>query len=156
MHENRDKKHNANQNSSPNQPSAPKQEEKKAEPFWDLIFSYTRKQALADGEQIDVSPIAKEAGLILPVFITRAVYENFVRVPDGVEAQDESGRLWDVLHMLRMAIARNRPDGSVLNFQLYVRNDNQRARLVTLRSECAAMDIDDPRPTITIMLPDER
>jgi hypothetical protein len=38
---------------------------------------------------------------------------------------------------------------------LYVRNDNQRARLIKLIATCGPLDIDDPQPAITIMMPDE-
>ena len=49
----------------------------------EVLYAYTRKQALADGVQIDVSEMAREAGLKFPVYLTRAVWENYVRVPDG-------------------------------------------------------------------------
>lgn len=38
---------------------------------------------------------------------------------------------------------------------LYVRNDKRRARLVKLIATCGALDLDDPQPAITVMLPDE-
>ena len=56
----------------------------------EVIYAYTRKDALADGVQIDVSEVAREAGLKFPVYLTRAVWENYVRVPDGVRGQDET------------------------------------------------------------------
>ena len=71
-----------------------------------MLYAYTRKQALADGVQSDVSEVAREAGLTFPVYLTRAVSENYVRVPDGVRCLDESGRLWDVVWMLRGAARR--------------------------------------------------
>ena len=39
----------------------------------EVLYAYTRKDALADGVQIDVSEIAREAGLKFPVYLTRAV-----------------------------------------------------------------------------------
>ena len=56
----------------------------------EVIYAYTRKDALADGVQIDVSEVAREAGPKFPVYLTRAVWENYVRVPDGVRGQDET------------------------------------------------------------------
>ena len=38
---------------------------------------------------------------------------------------------------------------------LYVRNDNRRATLIKLVATCGPLDIDDPQPAITVMLPDE-
>lgn len=47
------------------------------------------------------------------------------------------------------------PPNQRLSFALYVRNDNRRLKLVTLIAICGALDMDDPQPAITIMLPDE-
>ena len=126
-----------------------------AEPFGPVIYSYTRKQAVADGFQVEVSKTAREAGITFPVFITRSVFDSFVAVPPGVTAQDEAGRLWDVLWMLRFAIRKARPGAERLPFALYVRNDNRAARLVKLVATCGPLDIDDAQPAITVMMPDE-
>ncbi len=144
-------------NSQPSSLNAPLNE------FGPVIFSYTRAQAIADGVQVEVSTTAKEAGISFPVFLTRGVFEKFVTVPPGVSAQDEAGRLWDIVWMLRVAILRRRP--STLNsqpstsrrlpFALYVRNDNRAASLVKLIAMCGPRDLDDPAPAITVMLPDE-
>ena len=66
-------------------------------PFGEVIYSYTRSQAVADGVQVEVTKTAQEAGIRFPVFLTRAVYDAYVTVPPGVEAQDEAGRLWDII-----------------------------------------------------------
>lgn len=63
----------------------------------DLIHVYTRAQAIEDGVLVDVTETAKEAGIRYPVAITQAVWAEYVAVPDGVEGQDENGRLWDIL-----------------------------------------------------------
>ena len=60
----------------------------------DIIYAYTRKQAVEDGEQVDVSTTAAEAGIRFPVFLTRRVYDKYVTVPENVSFQDEAGRLW--------------------------------------------------------------
>ena len=57
------------------------------EPFGPVIYTYTRAQAVADGEQVEVTKTAQEAGIRFPVFLTRAVYENYVAVPEGVAAR---------------------------------------------------------------------
>ena len=120
-----------------------------------IIYSYTRAQAIADGYQIEVTKTADEAGIRFPVFITRTVYDNYVAVPEGVTGQDEAGRLWDVVWMTRFAIIRGRPGADRLPVALYVRNDNQRSRLVKLVAVCGPLDFDDPAPAITLMMPDE-
>ena len=47
---------------------------------------------------------SQEAGLKFPVFINRTVWDQYVVVPPKARCQDESGRLWDILWMLRMGI----------------------------------------------------
>ena len=123
-------------------------------PQWDVVYQYTRSQAIADGFQIEVTKTAQEAGIRFPVFITRAVFDNCVAVPPGLTGQDEAGRLWDIVRMTRFAIIR-RPGTDRLPVALYVRNDNHRSRLVKLVATCGPLDIDDPAPAITLMLPDE-
>jgi hypothetical protein len=83
------------------------------------------------------------------------VFDAFVNVPEGVTAQDEAGRLWDIVWMLRFAILRNRGHTDRLPFALYVRNDNRRAKLVKLIAQCGPLDMDDPSPAITVLMPDE-
>jgi hypothetical protein len=124
-------------------------------PFGPVVFAYTRKQALADGMQVDVTKTAQEAGIRLPVFLTRAVFDAYVTVPPNVTAQDEAGRLWDVIWMTRFAIQRSHGHTDRLPVALYVRNDNRAAKLVKLVAQCGPLDIDDPAPCITIMMPDE-
>ncbi|MCI0623789.1 MAG: hypothetical protein L0387_19385 [Acidobacteria bacterium] len=123
--------------------------------FGDVIYSYTRKQALSDGMQVDVSETAKEAGINDPTFLTRRVFDSFVTVPDGVTGQDEKGRLWDILWMLLFAIKRCGHGCDRVPVELYVRNDEHAPRLVKLLAVCGALDIDDPQPAITVMMPDE-
>lgn len=122
--------------------------------FGPVIYGYTRKQALEDGEQVDVSERAREAGIKFPVFLTRAVWGKYVEVPPGVSCQDEAGRLWDIVWMLRFSILRSNGEPQI-QVKLYVRNDNRKPRLVVLKAECGPLDMDDPQPAITVMLPEE-
>lgn len=117
-----------------------------------IIYSYTRAEAIEDGFLVDVSDTAKEAGFRYPVALTRTVYNNFVEVPEGVEGQDESGRLWDILFMCRHKIKRS-DGGAICFFYLLVRNDNKGAKRVRLKAVCGAND--DGSPCITVMMPDE-
>ena len=97
----------------------------------------------------------QEAGIRFPVFLTRTVFEAYVTVPPDVTAYDEPGRLWDIVWMLRIAIRKAQPGQACLPFALYVRNDNRRPRLVKFIATCGALDMNDPQPAITIMMPDE-
>lgn len=124
----------------------------------EVIYIYTRAQAIADGVLVDVSEMGREAGFVHPVALTRTVFDRYVKVPDGVTCQDEKGRLWDILWMLHVAIRRSTDGGerdgeNPLLFSLYVRNDNDSARLVQLKAVCGPGA--DLEPVITIMMPDE-
>lgn len=126
----------------------------------DIIHMYGLAQAIADGVLVDVTATAREAGFQYPLALTRAVYDRFVQVPEGVFAQDEAGRLWDILWMLSCTIqsAKGRPVPVVsrtdrILFQVLVRNDNRRTDLVKLKAICGPGD--EGEPVITVMLPDE-
>lgn len=116
-----------------------------------LVFSYTRAQAIADGVLIDVSELAKEAGFRFPVAVTCGVWAECVAVPRGVDGQDETGRLWDVLNMLRFAIAKQQKDCERVDFAVHVQNDNHEGEPppVSLYALCGPGD--DGEPVVTVM-----
>src|SRR6185437_8267129 len=63
------------------EPMIDKKHERHAEnckPFGEVIYSYTRAQAIADGVLVDVSETAKEAGFKYPVALTRMVFDAYV------------------------------------------------------------------------------
>ena len=81
-----------------------------ADLFGEPICSYGRAQAIEDGQLIDVSASAREVGLVWPVALTCAAWADCVAWGDADEArkgytgQSESGRLWDVVFMLSLAV----------------------------------------------------
>lgn len=119
----------------------------------DVVHRYTRGQAIKDGILIDVSAVAREAGIRFPVALTAAVWAKCVAMPPGVVAQDEAGRLWDVLWMLR--VGSQRAAGSLVLYSLHVRNSNRSGTppLVRLKAVCGPGD--QGAPVITVMLPEE-
>lgn len=120
----------------------------------ELIFKYTRKQAIEDGVLVDVSSIAREAGFKYPVAITRTVWESWI-APDnmaGQSGESESGRLWDVLFVLRAVIRKQTSEVDTVFFSVLFTKEG-RKRLVRLKSLCGPGD--DLEPVITIMRPDE-
>ena len=58
--------------------------------FGEVISSYSRAQAIEDGVLVDVSSVAREAGIKFPVAMTRTVWGKYVEVPEGVSCQDET------------------------------------------------------------------
>ena len=114
------------------------------------IHGYCRKEAIAQGELIDVTATAKEAGIRYPTAVTRRVWERFVKVPQGAIGQDEAGRLWDILWMLQAAVRKAKPKQTSLHFELWV-HDGEEMQLVGLMAHCGPGD--DLEPVITVMLP---
>ena len=88
-----------------------------------IISTYTRKQAIADGVLIDTLPggktltsLAAEAGIRWPVAFTSGAYDDAVGWYDDDGMQNEEGRAWDVLWMASAAF-RNAAHSD--NTQLY-------------------------------------
>ena len=125
-----------------------------AEVFGEVISAYSRREAIEDGVLVDVTETAKQAGFCTPVALTRAVFEDFVRVPKGVPCQDEAGRLWDIIWMLGFAIASDARGGfRELEFKLNVRNDSSGPQRVVLKAVSGPGD--EGEQVLTIMLPEE-
>jgi hypothetical protein len=120
--------------------------------FGPVIYQYTRAQAIEDGVLVDVSEKAREAGIIYPTALTAAVWEQCVTVPEKTPWQDEIGRLWDVLTVLRFAIRRS-SGGQEVAFTVGVQNDPRGSQPVNLKALCGPGD--EGEPVITIMLPHE-
>jgi hypothetical protein len=139
--------------------------------FGEAIYSYTRKQAIEDGVLVDVTEASKEAGFKFPIAISRAAYEKYVEWTDEDTErhsayQDVSGRLWDVLWMLHVAIKggpnKVSESGDAINgvtvqynFLCVPRDMSHHSEPVeyTLKAVCGPGD--DMAPVITIMLPEE-
>jgi hypothetical protein len=77
-----------------------------------------------------------------------------VAVLPGVVCQDEAGRLWDLLFLLRLAI-RGSDGGPEVRFGVHVRNHNRLGTppLVQLKALCGPDD--DGAPCVTVMTPEE-
>lgn len=119
----------------------------------DVVFSYSRRQAIADGVLLDVTAMAHEAGFRYPVALTAAAWADCVAWPRcGGEGQDEPGRLWDVLNMARLAVKR--ATGATVQFTVLVRPVRGRTPQAQ-RLKMVVGPGDDLEPVITIMLPRE-
>lgn len=118
----------------------------------EVIFSYTRREALADGVLIDATELAREAGFLFPVALTTAAWSHYVTVPENCPWQDETGRLWDILSMLSYRV-KKAPGKNPLYFSLRVQNSPCHASDVTLKAACGPGDCGEP--VVTVMLPDE-
>jgi hypothetical protein len=119
--------------------------------FGDVIYSYTRAQALEDGVLVDVSSLAREAGFRYPVAVTTRVWHEWVVPPEGTPGQDATGRLWDVLNVLRMEI-RKAGQTDRVDFEVLF---DQGGEKVYGQFYALCGPGDSGEPVITIMLPEE-
>lgn len=122
----------------------------------DLIFSYTRKQAIVDCVLVDLSDWASaktgfSGGFTIPVAVTAAVWADVEAIPDRFQGiQDVRGRGHDLLFMAAVA-ARKAPRQSNLLFQVLM--DVGRTRRQTYRLVVGPGD--DGEAVATILKPEE-
>ena len=119
----------------------------------DLIFAYTRSDAIADGVLVDVSRMAAEAGIRFPVALTEGLWHDYIEVPndDALHCQSVEGRLWDTLMVFR-TVARNTA-GDRLRFRVSYVMEGRKMATPELKAVCGPGDRGEP--VITIMKLDE-
>ena len=128
--------------------------------FGEPIHTYTRAQALADGQLVDASTLAREAGLRWPTALTCAAWARCVALPaDYQGCQDVTGRLWDVLNLARWAMRNASPGADRADFTVRVRRIRADATDAgTLDTVALYVHVgpgDDAAPVLTIMLDGE-
>ncbi len=123
--------------------------------FGEPIHIYTRAQALRDGILHDAGQLATEAGFKYPVALTTAAWADAVAWDHDDPSQDETGRLWDVLHMgvnaVRRAIARGATSGPLAYSLLRVTAPGQQPTRTSLVITLGPGD--DSEPVFTIDRP---
>ena len=128
--------------------------------FGPVISTYTRAQALLDGNLIDTGTMAGEAGFRWPVALTAGAWADCVAWSGDDSrrqtAQDESGRLWDVLFMAAYAIRIAAGCGDRLLFPLYrVPRDGHSMSACEVTLKLVVGPGDAGEEVVTIMLPNE-
>ena len=128
--------------------------------FGEVIYSYTRAQAIDDGVLIDATEMAREAGFKWPVALTVAAWSDCVAWSDADNQrqvyQDQSGRLWDVLFMASFAVRTANNANRQLQFDLQrIPRNGQSTTSQRLTLKLILGPGDGGEPVITIMLPGE-
>ena len=128
--------------------------------FGEVVSTYTRAQAIADGVLIDVGITAKEAGFRIPVAVTEAAWQDCIAWTERDNKrqvyQDQSGRLWDVLFMAVVAAKGCASGGDRLQFQLSrVPRDGRSTEPTLATLKLIVGPGDDGEPVTTILLPNE-
>jgi len=120
---------------------------------WNVIFSYTRAQAISDGVLIDVTTQAREMGFKVPTAITDNLFHTYIEPPAGLEGEGQSveGRLHDVFSVLRATI---RSSGAAADYAeidvlfLMEPGKHEKIRIIAVIGPGDAGE-----PVLTIMLP---
>jgi len=120
-----------------------------------LIFSYTRKDAIADGQQFNIDSLdkslRKNAGIRVPVFITDSVM-NIINESVYSGCSNEKELLENILDVFSQKVKACSCD--TLNFIVFI---NQKFRNSVRRltfefvAQIGPFDIDNQNPAVTIM-----
>lgn len=148
-------------------------------PDGDIISVYTRAQALPgperdgyrqrdgscheDGVLIDISDLARQAGFKYPVAVTCGLWAEVIEPDETSRAigQSETGRIWDILMVLRFMLRNPAVSDSDIvphlgpfgYFNPLFVFSGQKPIAKKLKAHCGPGD--NGEPAITIMLPDE-
>lgn len=125
----------------------------------EVIYSYTRSQALEDGVLVDVSQMASEAGFRYPTAITADLHARIT--PNEREkalGQSYEGRLWDVVFLASFAARRTgQVDRCSFEVGLFEADEAppQRTHRRTLSLWMVVGPGDQGEPVITIGFPED-
>jgi len=117
----------------------------------DIISSYSREEAIADGVLVDVTPKAEEAGFKVPIALTaalRARLEPSER--DAMLGQSFEGRLWDIFMVLRHHARAS--DTDTVTFDVVIAELDEQH---TLHLKAHIGPGDNAEPVVTIMFENE-
>jgi len=123
-------------------------------PFGDVVFAYTRKQAIEDGVLVDLNAVAGDVcrqHFKVPIACTAAVWaliDKAVKSPK--HCNDVAGVVHDILFMSKTGLAR-KVDDSTRIFTVIITGGRKRNH--QLKLVCGPGD--NAEPVVTIMLPEE-
>lgn len=117
-----------------------------------IIHSFTRKEALETGQLMDISHVAKQAGVKFPIAVTQSVWEGVIQ-PDQIamdRGESVEGRMWDVSFMFTLYARKTSGDTLYFPVAHTVKGESQ---ISTLKATIGPGDT--YAPVITIMYQDE-
>lgn len=126
--------------------------------FGEMIYSYTREQAIQDGVLIPVNDqICREAGIRIPVCVTDHLWsliepENLKKMP----SQSTEGRLWDLLWLFTISAKQNRGSSRLTypcRFMIKRNGCPEKIEEFTIVAVCGPGDSGEP--VLTLMLPED-
>jgi len=119
---------------------------------FELIYSYSRKQALENGVLVDATVQARETGFKLHTAVTATLYNGYILPPEGLEGEGQSveGRLNDLLWLVMVA-ARKQLEGSRVETDVCFLMAPGRQEKIRIIAVVGPGDAGEP--VLTIMLP---
>ncbi len=121
----------------------------------EVISTYTRAEAIEDGNLVDVTEFAKTSGFRMPVALSSTVWHDCVEISGDQESTN--ARLSDVLMMAHMAAKASKEGEDRVYFKVLAtpRNDHLDG---TAATHALIMHIgpgDQMEPVLTIMKPED-
>ena len=122
-----------------------------------VIHTYTRTQAIADGVLIDISDFAEQYGFTVPVAITATLFNGYVKPNKELEEAGQSltGRLHDVLSLLIIHIRLLGKGKAGVEFFMDFLMDASSNTMERVDILALMHGGDNAEPVITIMLPED-
>ena len=121
---------------------------------WNVIYSYTRAQAIEDGVLIDITADAQAHGFKVHTVITDNLYRQYVEVPTGLDrsfGQSRAGRIHDLLALALFA-ARSSKGTDRVYFKVSFLMGPGRSETVDIIAHIGPGD--NAEPVLTLMLPE--
>lgn len=121
---------------------------------FNVIYSYSRKQAIEDGILVDVTEEAKAHGFKVHTVVTDNLYHRYIEVHTGLQADGQStaGRLHDVL-VLALFAARASKGTDRVYFKVDFLMEPGRFETVDIIALIGPGDHGEP--VLTLMLPED-
>jgi hypothetical protein len=122
---------------------------------WEVIDSYSRAQAIADGVLVDVTEQARNSAIRYPVAVSDTLFHQYIEPSEVLLKQGQSinGRLSDVFMQLIVAIKRSFCHVPDIHFSVAFLMDTGKTETVKVWATINGGD--DGKPVVTIMLEGE-
>ena len=122
---------------------------------WNVVYSYSREQALADGVLVDVTETANSLGFKVHTAVSATLYHGYVEPPAGVtgEGQSVTGRLHDLLFLVLCSAKRSHPGADRATVRIAFLMEPGRTETVDVIAHIGPGDHGEP--VLTMMLPED-
>lgn len=123
---------------------------------WNVIYSYTRAQAIADGVLVDVTDAARAVGFKVHTAVTDHLYQGYVEVPAGLDVSDgqsTTGRLHDLLFLVLCSAKKSHPGADRATVRIAFLMAPGRTETVDVIAHIGPGD--QGEPVLTLMLPED-